>query len=84
MAEDVDFEHLAAVTDGYTGADLAGLVRQASMMALKESLNNPDGNLDELCVAQDHFNQAVKMLRPSVSAQVSHTNRKIEHVYQIT
>ncbi|XP_075161331.1 nuclear valosin-containing protein-like smid isoform X2 [Haematobia irritans] len=69
LADDVDFEHLASLTDGYTGADLAGLVRQASMIALKESLNDTDAKLEDLCVTQDHFNQAVKMLRPSVSAQ---------------
>lgn len=70
LAPDVDFELLAALTDGYTGADLAGLVRQASMMALKESLNNVETKLDDLCVKQEHFRQAVNMLRPSVSAQV--------------
>ncbi|XP_013110137.2 nuclear valosin-containing protein-like isoform X1 [Stomoxys calcitrans] len=69
LADDVDFEILASLTDGYTGADLAGLVRQASMIALKESLNNTEVKLDDLCVTQEHFNQAVKMLRPSVSAQ---------------
>lgn len=41
------------------------------MLALKESLNNTELKLDELCVNRDHFSQAVKMLRPSVSAQVS-------------
>lgn len=61
---------MAALTDGYTGADLAGLVRQASMLALKESLTNPDSKLDDLCVNQDHFTKAIQMLRPSVSAQV--------------
>ncbi|XP_061395606.1 nuclear valosin-containing protein-like [Musca vetustissima] len=69
LAADVDFEELASLTDGYTGADLAGLVRQASMMALKESLNNNELKLEDLCVTREHFNKAVKMLRPSVSAQ---------------
>ncbi|XP_073836026.1 nuclear valosin-containing protein-like smid [Musca autumnalis] len=69
LASDVDFEELASLTDGYTGADLAGLVRQASMMALKESINNTELKLEDLCVTQEHFNKALKMLRPSVSAQ---------------
>ncbi|KAM7358087.1 nuclear valosin-containing protein-like smid isoform 2-T2 [Cochliomyia hominivorax] len=69
LAADVSFEQLAAMTDGYTGADLAGLVRQASMMALKESLNNSEIKLEDLCVNQSHFTKALQMLRPSVSAQ---------------
>lgn len=71
LGSDVDFEELASLTDGYTGADLAGLVRQASMMALKESLNNAEIKLEDLCVCRDHFQKALKMLRPSVSAQVN-------------
>lgn len=70
LAADVSFEELSALTDGYTGADLAGLVRQASMLALKESLNNADLKLEDLCVNQAHFTKAIQMLRPSVSSQV--------------
>lgn len=70
LAEDVDFENVSHLTEGYTGADLAGLVRQASMLALKESLMDPDLKLDDLCVNQQHFTKAIQMLRPSVSAQV--------------
>ncbi|XP_065359208.1 nuclear valosin-containing protein-like isoform X4 [Calliphora vicina] len=69
LAADVSFDELACLTDGYTGADLAGLVRQASMLALKESINNTELKLDDLCVNQSHFRKAIHMLRPSVSAQ---------------
>lgn len=72
LAADVCFEELASSTDGYTGADLAGLVRQASMVALKESLTNSELKLEDLCVNQKHFTKALQMLRPSVSAQVCH------------
>lgn len=69
LAEDVDFAELARLTDGYTGADLAGLVRQAAMLALKESMNDADRQLADLCVRKEHFHNAIKMLRPSVNAQ---------------
>lgn len=70
LADDVDLVELAKLTDGYTGADLSGLVRQAALLALKESINNePDADLDDLCVRNEHFENAIKMLRPSVSAQ---------------
>uniref|UniRef100_A0A182QKV2 AAA+ ATPase domain-containing protein n=1 Tax=Anopheles farauti TaxID=69004 RepID=A0A182QKV2_9DIPT len=38
LADDVTFERVAELTDGYTGADLAGLVRQASLQTLKDSI----------------------------------------------
>lgn len=71
LADDVNLEELAAQTDGYTGADLAGLVKQASMFSLRQSLNNGNTKVDELCVCKQHFEEALKQLRPSVSEQVS-------------
>lgn len=73
LAEDVKMDELATHTDSFTGADLAGLVRQASLQALKEWLaKNPsnDSN-EELRVAERHFDAALKHLRPSVSPEVS-------------
>ncbi|XP_017041449.1 nuclear valosin-containing protein-like isoform X2 [Drosophila ficusphila] len=67
LAEDVDLDEIAAQTEGYTGADLAGLVKQASMYSLRQSLNNGDTKLDDLCVRSQHFKEALQQLRPSVS-----------------
>lgn len=67
LAEDVDFSEIALLTNGYTGADLAGLVRQASLQTLKESID--DGH-DDLKVRKVHFIDAIKKLKPSVGDQV--------------
>ncbi|EDV50482.1 nuclear valosin-containing protein-like isoform X1 [Drosophila erecta] len=69
LADDVDLEEIAAQTEGYTGADLAGLVKQASMFSLRQSLNNGDTKLDDLCVRSQHFKEALQQLRPSVNEQ---------------
>ncbi|EDX09563.1 GD14011 [Drosophila simulans] len=69
LADDVDLDEIAAQTEGYTGADLAGLVKQASMFSLRQSLNNGDTNLDDLCVRSQHFKEALQQLRPSVNEQ---------------
>ncbi|XP_030380145.1 uncharacterized AAA domain-containing protein C16E9.10c isoform X2 [Scaptodrosophila lebanonensis] len=69
LADDVDLNIIAARTEGYTGADLAGLVKQASMFALRQSLSEPDAQLDSLCVRNHHFEEALKQLRPSVNEQ---------------
>ncbi|XP_037720990.1 nuclear valosin-containing protein-like isoform X2 [Drosophila subpulchrella] len=69
LAEDVNLDEIAAQTEGYTGADLAGLVKQASMFSLRQSLNDGDTNLDDLCVRSQHFKEALQQLRPSVNEQ---------------
>jgi len=38
LAEDVILEELAERTEGYTGADLAALVREATLRALREAM----------------------------------------------
>lgn len=73
LGEDVDLNEIAELSNSYTGADLAGLVRQASFQALKESMT-ADNNIDtdaNLFVNKDHFKTALKHFRPSVSAEVS-------------
>uniref|UniRef100_A0A0K8V8H1 Putative cell division cycle ATPase n=1 Tax=Bactrocera latifrons TaxID=174628 RepID=A0A0K8V8H1_BACLA len=79
LADDVDFTAVAECTDGYTGADLAGLVRQSAMLALKESIHNPDST--DLRVRKSHFDLALKLIRPSVSAQDRKTYEKLRLKY---
>ncbi|XP_043865547.1 nuclear valosin-containing protein-like isoform X1 [Drosophila mojavensis] len=81
LADDVNLEALAAKTDGYTGADLAGLVKQASMFALRQSLNSGNTTVDDLCVRQQHFEEALKQLRPSVSEQDRKVYEKLRQKY---
>lgn len=69
LGADVDFAEIAAMTDGYTGADLAGLVRQASLQTLKESIDGGDDN-EDLTVRKSHFVDAIKRLKPSVGEKV--------------
>lgn len=73
MASDVNLEELAERTDSFTGADLAGLVRQASLQALRESLeveNTCESDID-LSVKSRHFILALQHLRPSVTTEVN-------------
>lgn len=72
LALDVDFNEIADFTQGYTGADLAGLVRQASLQTLKESIDGGE-NHDDLKVHRLHFIDAIKKLKPSVGEKVNKT-----------
>ncbi len=63
LAKDVDLEGLASKTDGYVGADLENLCREAGMNAYRE---NPDATE----VTQKNFLDAMKVIRPSVDDNV--------------
>ncbi|KAH8305660.1 hypothetical protein KR059_005090 [Drosophila kikkawai] len=81
LADDVNLDKIAAQTEGYTGADLAGLVKQASMFALRQSLNDGNTNLDDLCVRNKHFKEALLQLRPSVNEQDRKIYNKLREKY---
>ena len=60
LAEDVDLEELAELTDGYVGADVEAICREAVMLALRE---NPNAEKVEM----RHFYEALKKVKPSVN-----------------
>ncbi|HYM38808.1 MAG TPA: CDC48 family AAA ATPase [Thermoplasmata archaeon] len=57
--EGVDLDELAEELDGYTGADIEGLCREAAMVALREKK-------DARKVQMTHFQEAIKVVRPSL------------------
>lgn len=58
--DDVDMALLASKTNGYTGADIAAICREAAMSALEESLEAESVGLRS-------FERAIKKVRPSTS-----------------
>ncbi len=42
LADDVNFEELAEKTDGYTGADIAAVCREAAMMVVREAVRKAE------------------------------------------
>ncbi|MEB2792586.1 MAG: CDC48 family AAA ATPase [Caldisphaeraceae archaeon] len=60
LAHDVDLREVAEKTHGYTGADLAALVREAAMSALREDIQKG-------IVRKRHFEEALAKVRPSVT-----------------
>ncbi|TRM76041.1 AAA family ATPase, partial [Sulfolobus sp. B5] len=53
IGEDVSLEEIAERTDGYTGADLAALVREAAMRAIRESMRLCIDKTNEVCKSND-------------------------------
>jgi transitional endoplasmic reticulum ATPase len=69
LAKDVDLDYLVKNTDGYSGADIEGLCREAAMGAIREVLSG-DGDIDKKKVKQKHFKDALKKVRPSITDRV--------------
>jgi transitional endoplasmic reticulum ATPase len=61
MREDVDLKRIASETDGYVGADLENLCREAAVLAIRE--RSPK-------VGSVHFREAMKKIHPIVTPDV--------------
>ncbi|NYZ60957.1 CDC48 family AAA ATPase [Candidatus Micrarchaeota archaeon] len=76
--EAVDLDEIAAITHGYTGADLSALTKEAAIKALRRILPKikmeeefiPPEVLDELKVTKDDFFTAMHGIQPSALREV--------------
>ncbi len=60
LSEEVDLRKLAAMTEGYSGADLESLCREAALAALRRDTNAK-------YVSWADFQEALKLVRPSIT-----------------
>ena len=67
-------EELAKKTEGYTGADLEAVAREAAMLSLRESI-------DSMFVTEEHFLESLKKVKPSVSKPLLEVYKKIEDTF---
>jgi len=72
--ENVSLNEIAKETEGYTGADLEALTREAAMLSLRENIENKN-------VSKKHFEKAMDKVRPSVSKGDVERYKKIEENY---
>ena len=71
--EGVDLDDLAARLEGFTGADIASLVREAAMAALRE-------NVESDTVTGTHIEEAMGMVRPSLDEE---TIKYFQHISKL-
>ena len=83
LADDVDLDWLAAETEGYVGADIEAVSREASMAATREFINTVDAeDIDEsvgnVRISREHFEYALSEVHPSVTSEVRERYDEIE------
>ncbi len=71
LAEDVNLETLAEMTEGYVGADIEALCREAALTALREDINAEK-------VYLKHFKEAMRKIKPSLMPATLKLSRKEE------
>jgi transitional endoplasmic reticulum ATPase len=83
LADGVDLDDLAARTDGYVGADIEAVCREASMIATREFITSVDpeeigDSVGNVRVTADHFDQALSEVKPSVDQETRERYDEIE------
>ncbi|WP_128476130.1 CDC48 family AAA ATPase [Halorussus pelagicus] len=86
VADDVDLDWLASETEGYVGADIEAVTREASMAASREFINSVDPeNIGEsvgnVRISKEHFEQALDEVTPSVTEQTRERYEEIEEQF---
>lgn len=80
VAEDLDLGALAALTEGYTGADIRGVVNEAGHVVFTER----GGEVEGAVIGMEHLRRAVESRGPSVTAEMlgRYTSWKPSHNFR--
>ncbi len=70
LAKDVKIEDIAAKTEGFSGADIEALCREAGLEAIREDVNAKE-------VRKKHFEKALKTIKSSLSGN-RHSNQNLK------
>jgi transitional endoplasmic reticulum ATPase len=83
LADDVDIDWLAAETEGYVGADIEAVVREATMATARDLITSSSPEeLEEMIgtvrITKEHFENAFDEVSPSVTAKTRERYADIE------
>ena len=74
ISENVNIEYLASVTEGYVGADIDAICREATMIALRELIHENStkdhvyDNMEYVKITESNFKDAIKKVKPTVTS----------------
>ncbi len=75
LAKDVDLRKLAEKTEGYVGADIEAICREAAMLTIRKSSEAKE-------VSASAFEEVLKKVKPSVSDEISKAYKKMEDYFR--
>ncbi|ELZ07047.1 ATPase AAA [Halovivax asiaticus JCM 14624] len=86
LADAIDLDWLAAETEGYVGADIEAVTREASMAATREFINSVDPDemddtLGNVRISKEHFEHALAEVSPSVTTETRERYEEIEEQF---
>ncbi|PSQ05286.1 AAA family ATPase, partial [Halobacteriales archaeon QS_4_69_31] len=87
LADEVDLDELADRTEGYVGADIEAVCREASMAASREFINSVspeeiDDSVGNVRVTMAHFEAALDEVGPSVDQEMRERYEEIEEEFE--
>ena len=74
LAKDVKLDKIAEKTEGYTGADLEAITREAGLLALRADIKSK-------LIKNKFFDEALKKVRASVSKELLAKYKAVEENY---
>ncbi|OYT43213.1 MAG: hypothetical protein B6U88_01575 [Candidatus Aenigmarchaeota archaeon ex4484_56] len=77
LSKDVNLEEIAKKTDGYSGADLEALCKEAAILALKVNIEKSK-EINE--VSKKHFEEVMKNMRPSIPDKLNKWYEKFDKI----
>ncbi len=77
LAKDVKIDELVAKTDGYVGADIEAVCREAAMLSLRDDMNARE-------VKMKYFVESLKKVRPSASKDIEKMYAEFNENYRKT
>ena len=75
LAEDVNLSELAKITDGYVGADIEAVCREAGILTLRDDIK-------AVKVSKKYFEKALGAVHPSVTKEIEDMYEKFEGEYR--
>ncbi len=74
LADNVNLNDIAKLIEGFVGADIEGLVREAAINALRRDIKSKK-------VTKEDFEEALLKIKPSVSQDTAKRYKKLEEYY---
>jgi len=74
--KDVDLKKLASKCDGYVGADIEAICREAAMLALRENMKAKE-------ITEKHFEAALEKVHPSVNKDIKDAYENLEKQFRM-